>query len=115
MSPPVDANRRTHLANERTFLAWWRTGFTALAVALGVGRIAPELTDGPSWPYAAIGAGYAVLGVALIAYGSRRQRAVEEAIAAGRFDRLRATPLFGLSILAIALGVASLVLVIAQP
>ena len=29
-----DATRRTRLANERTYLAWWRTGLTSLAVSL---------------------------------------------------------------------------------
>jgi putative membrane protein len=36
----ADATRRTHLANERTRLALWRTGLTAIAVALAVGRVA---------------------------------------------------------------------------
>ncbi len=39
----ADATRRTRLANERTELAWWRTGLTALAVALAIGRVVPEL------------------------------------------------------------------------
>src|SRR5437870_13076633 len=30
----LDATRRTRLANERTYLAWWRTGLTSLAVSL---------------------------------------------------------------------------------
>lgn len=34
----ADALRRTRLANERTHLAWWRTGLAALAVSLGAGR-----------------------------------------------------------------------------
>src|SRR4249920_3427477 len=46
LTEAVDATRRTHLANERTQLAWWRTGLTALAVALGVGRVVPELAGG---------------------------------------------------------------------
>ena len=29
-----DYTHRTLLANERTYLAWWRTGLTALTVAL---------------------------------------------------------------------------------
>ena len=41
----VDATRRTYLASERTELAWWRTGLTALAVALGVGRVVPGLDE----------------------------------------------------------------------
>ena len=47
-----DATRRTRLANERTYLAWWRSGLTALAVAVGAGKIAPEVTGGSSWPFA---------------------------------------------------------------
>ena len=31
----ADALRRTRLANERTYLAWWRSALTALAVAVG--------------------------------------------------------------------------------
>ena len=29
----VDATRRTRLANERTYLAWWRTGLASLVTA----------------------------------------------------------------------------------
>jgi putative membrane protein len=39
----IDATRRTLLASERTELAWRRTGLTALAVALAVGRVVPGL------------------------------------------------------------------------
>jgi putative membrane protein len=40
---PVDASRRTRLANERTYLAWMRSSLTALAVAVGAGKIVPTL------------------------------------------------------------------------
>ena len=77
----LDATRRTVLANERTALAWWRTGLTSLAVALAVGRIVPELGDASrSWPYTVIGIGFALYGVALIAYGTSRSRAVIRAL-----------------------------------
>jgi uncharacterized membrane protein YidH (DUF202 family) len=33
-----DATRRTRLANERTYLAWLRSGLTALAASFGAGR-----------------------------------------------------------------------------
>ena len=33
---------RTHLANERTFLAWARTGFTAIALGLGAAQLLEE-------------------------------------------------------------------------
>ena len=77
-----DATRRTHLANERTQLAWWRTGLTALAVALAIGRVVPELGGSPTrWPYTVVGAGFAVYGVGLILYGNVRSREVMEALA----------------------------------
>jgi putative membrane protein len=109
-----DASRRTYLANERTELAWWRTGLTSLAVSLGVGRLIPELGGGPDWPYAVIGAGYAVLGVGFILYGSWRERAVRQAIERGDFAypdrRIFAT----LTSLAVLLGIATFVLVVAE-
>jgi putative membrane protein len=78
-----EALRRTRLANERTYLAWWRTGLTAFAVSIGTGRIVPALTDEQRWPYAIAGAGFAVVGVLLIGYGLVRQRAVDRAIETG--------------------------------
>jgi uncharacterized membrane protein YidH (DUF202 family) len=62
-----DATRRTRLANERTYLAWWRTGLTAVAVAFGAGKLVPEVAGGTQWPYEVIGIGFAVLGVLFIA------------------------------------------------
>jgi putative membrane protein len=75
LAGPAVAPRRTALASERTQLAWWRTGLAAFAVALGVGRVVPELANsGARWPYVLVGVGFAVYGIVLIAYGSRRAR-----------------------------------------
>jgi putative membrane protein len=82
----VDATRRTRLANERTFLAWWRSGLTAFAVAIGAGKLVPAVADDvDAWPYELLGAGFALLGVAFVGYGWVRQRAVERALAAGSY------------------------------
>ena len=81
-----DATRRTHLANERTYLAWWRTGLTCLAVSLGAGKLVPSIADQTSWPYEILGAGFAVLGVAFIAYGMRRQREIRDAVTRDEFE-----------------------------
>jgi putative membrane protein len=83
-----DATRRTRLANERTYLAWWRSGLAALAVGIGAGKLVPELADGASWPYELLGVGYALLGVAFIGYGHRRQLLVEEAVRRGEWAPL---------------------------
>src|SRR4051812_466811 len=83
----VDATRRTRLANERTQLAWWRTGLTALAVAVAIGRVIPDLNaESEQWPYTAVGAAFAIYGVALIAYGSSRARQVMDALSRGQFS-----------------------------
>jgi putative membrane protein len=82
----VDATRRTRLANERTFLAWWRSGLTAFAVAIGAGKLVPAVADDvDAWPYELLGAGFALLGVAFVGYGWVRQRAVDRALAAGSY------------------------------
>jgi putative membrane protein len=107
-----EASRRTYLANERTELAWWRTGLTALAVSLGVGRLIPELGTGADWPYAALGSGYAVLGLGFIVYGSWREREVRRAVERGEFA-YPSTRMFGaLTTLAVVLGLATLALVV---
>lgn len=80
-----DATRRTRLANERTYLAWWRSGLTALAVALAVGKIVPQFSGGASWPWAILGGLYGVLAIAFIAYGYLRLRAIDAAIRRGDF------------------------------
>lgn len=82
----VDATRRTRLANERTELAWWRTGMTVFALALAVSRVIPELADTTHrWPYVLAGIAFALYGTALIAYGSSRRRSVERALSRGEF------------------------------
>ncbi len=81
----ADATHRTRLANERTELAWWRTGLTALAVALGVGRVVPELNNtAVRWPYVIAGVGFAVWGILTIGYGSRRGARVERVLTGDR-------------------------------
>ena len=109
-----DATRRTHLANERTYLAWWRTGLTCLVVALGAGKLVPSLSDQARWPYEALGAGFAVLGLAFIAYGMRRERQIRDAVARGGFEHPDDRVLVAMTALGMALGVALLVLTVIQ-
>jgi uncharacterized membrane protein YidH (DUF202 family) len=80
-----DGSKRTHLANERTLLAWWRTGFTLLAVAIAVGRIVPAIAGESAWPYEIIGAGFGAAGVLFIWFGRHRQRAVDAALERGEY------------------------------
>jgi putative membrane protein len=76
---------RTRLANERTFLAWWRTGIGALAAGLASARLVPELANSPHhWPYVALGVMLAGLGTICLGYAQWRRLSVDRAIAAGR-------------------------------
>jgi putative membrane protein len=110
-----DASRRTLLASERTLLAWLRTGLTVLAVALGVGRIAPELSGSKTvWPYAVLGTGYALLGIAFVGYGLWRGREVDRAIRLGRWVDLDDRFMWALGIATILLGLATVALIVAN-
>jgi putative membrane protein len=84
----VDATRRTHLANERTYLAWLRSGLTALAVGLGVAKFLPDFSKGESWPYVVLGIGFCVLGMLMIGTGIRRLRSVTTDLEHGRYEPL---------------------------
>ena len=64
---------RTQLAAERTMLAWWRTGLASLAVAVGVGRLLPEIGgEQTTWPYVALGLAFAFYACGLFLYGTVR-------------------------------------------
>ena len=110
----VDATRRTHLASERTYLAWWRTGLTALTVGIGAGKLVPALTNGTTWPYTVIGAGFALLGIVCIAYAAVRRREVDEALARGDFVRPDDRVIALMTVLGALLGLLVLVIVIVE-
>jgi len=108
-----DATRRTRLANERTYLAWWRTGLAALAVGVGIGKLLPEHTStSVNWAYEVVGVAFSVLGIAFIAVGLQRARAVEEALDRGSFAPLNPTLLAALVGAGVLLGLGAIGLVI---
>ncbi len=114
MDEERDATRRTLLANERTFLAWWRGGLTALAVSLGAGALVPQLTSASRWPFAVLGIGFAVLAITFIAYGSHRHRAVEEALRRGEFAPLDARVVIAMGALGVLLGLLTILAVLVE-
>ena len=107
-----DATRRTRLANERTYLAWWRTGLAAFAVALGTGRVVPELTHGVRWPYVVIGTGFALLGLAFTGYAFRRHLEVETAVSRGEYARPDDRFLAAATVGGLVLGIALVVVIV---
>jgi putative membrane protein len=110
----TEAERRTSLANERTQLAWWRTGLTAIAVALGVGRVLPELAESSTttWPYTVLGVGFALYGIALIGYGTRRARALDRELGALPSIRKAEHTLMLLTVSGVLLGFATVLLIL---
>ncbi len=106
-----DVTRRTRLANERTYLAWWRSGLTALAVSLAVGKLAPGLVAGAAWPYELVGIGYAALGLAFLVYGERRRRQVERELVSGGFPPLAEGVALALTLSGVALALATLLVI----
>ncbi len=104
--------RRTRLAAERTLLAWWRTGLTALAVGIGIGRIVPEVSDATHrWPYAVLGVLFAAYAIVLMAVGSRRLFVVDRALARGGYAQLEARTIALLTAGAITLSLLTAVVI----
>jgi putative membrane protein len=101
-----DATRRTRLATERTYLAWWRTGLTCLAVGFGAGRLVPDLSKGTNWPFEVIGVAFALVGVG---------KQVEEALARADYAPLRDRAALVFASIGALLGLATLVLLVVHP
>jgi uncharacterized membrane protein YidH (DUF202 family) len=109
-----DATRRTYLAQERTLLAWWRSGMAAIAVAVAVGRLVPDLLQVSPEPFVALGIGFAALGIGFFAVGSVRDRAVRRDLERGGFRPLSGAAVWGLATLMIVLALATLALLLVE-
>jgi len=106
-----DGTRRTALAAERTWLAWWRTGLGASAVAIGVGRLLPGLAGGEHWPLTLLGIGYGLLAVAILIIGAVRQNRVASALRTGAYSELSPKLVWWLTLGTVVLGLGTLVAV----
>ena len=88
--PGADTRTRDHLANERTYLAWVRTGVSVMLVGLAVARFLTTDTGTTGHvdplPLSA-GALLVVVGAAGIGYGTIRYRRVAADIDAHRRTR----------------------------
>ncbi len=106
-----DVTRRTWLAAERTWLAWWRTGVGASAVAVGVGRIVPELTHGARWPWRVLGIAYGLIAVAVLVLGGIRQQRTADALRRGSYSELSSPLVLWLTAAAVVVSLGAVVLV----
>ncbi len=110
-----DATRRTRLANERTYLAWWRTGLTTFAVSVGAGKLIPEVSSGAAWPFEALGIAFALVGLLFITYGYVRQKQVEEALERGEYAPFATQAGLVFAALGVFLGIATITVIVVQP
>ena len=101
-----DATRRTRLANERTFLAWWRTALAAIGISVAVGKVLPELLDEQRWPYAVLGLVLAALGVCVTATGWWRYRTLDRSLGGAEDARTPDVVLAALTVALIGVGIS---------
>lgn len=110
----VDATRRTHLANERTYLAWLRSGLTAVAVGLGIAKVLPSLEEGPARHLVALGIGFCLLGLALMIFGAFRLRRVDRALQRGEFGPLDDRASLAIGVLAALLATLTVLVLVLE-
>jgi putative membrane protein len=80
-SPPAP-DARYELANERTYLAWLRTGLALVAAGVAAERLLPAA--GVEWVRQAIGVSLVLAGAITVGLARRRWSAVDLAMKAGR-------------------------------
>ena len=112
--PPDDVTHRTLLAAERTWLAWWRSGIAASTAAVAVGGVVPELVEGGRTAYVLLGVGYAGLATAVFALAALRRRQVQRALERGEFEGVSEPGVLALTLVAMLLSLATLVVIIVQ-
>jgi putative membrane protein len=84
--PDEESRARTHLANERTFLAWFRTGITLIALGLAAAQFLTLESSG-GFPIVHVLASILVLtGIALALTGAARYLAGRQHIEAMDFQ-----------------------------
>jgi putative membrane protein len=114
-SDRFDPTRRTLLAAERTWLAWWRTGIAAATAAVGVGGLVPNLVEGSRWPYEVLGAGYAAVAIGVFAFAIVRQQRVDAALRRGEQPSMDLSWVIALTLAGGVLALATLAVVVVQP
>lgn len=112
--PEADATRRTRLAAERTWLAWWRSGIAAATAAVAVGGVVPELVEGGRTAYVVLGVGYSAVAAAMFGAAALRRHRIERALDRGDWAGVGERGALALTLAGMALALGTLVVIIAQ-
>ena len=105
--PNTGSVARDHLANERTYLAWLRTGISVAALGVAVAKFAPHRGGH------AVAAGLILLGAGLLvsAYGTYRYRNVARQLDSGVFTPAGFAPIATAAVVTLLALIAVLVLI----
>ncbi len=106
-----DSRARTHLANERTFLAWLRTGLSLIALGLATAQFLRGMFPGGMGAATALAAVFIVAGTVMVIFGGKRFVDARRAIEAETYTPLN-TPVVASVIFVAIAGVLSLVYVL---
>ena len=108
MEPDPDSRARTHLANERTFLAWFRTGVTLVALGLAAAALLTQ-DSGRALPLNRELAAVAILiGAFLVVVGAYRYLTGRDRIDAAAFRPAGTSVLVAAAAILVTTGIAFL-------
>ena len=106
----ADSRARTHLANERTFLAWFRTGLTLVALGVAAAQLLSVTTPPGVEPVPWFSSLVILIGIVLVAVGLWRYVRGSVRIKEERFQPARLSVVVS-SIVALAAGILAIALV----
>ncbi len=115
---PVDvadiAVKQAVMAAERTWLAWWRSALVALAGALAVGRVTPQLLHVASWPYVLLGVGYGLIAIGMVIVGALRHERLARVALTSTDSTLDSRLIAAFSAAGVTLAACTLAIILAQ-
>lgn len=106
----LDSRARTHLANERTFLAWLRTGLSLVALGLAAAQFLGQLLLGSPGLHTLLAYSLVLAGILLTIIGCQRFLSVQRGLGSGRFSSGRAEVIFA-TVLGLLVGCGALLVV----
>jgi len=108
------AVKQSVLAAERTWLAWWRSALVAVAGALAVGRVTPQVLHVASWPYVLLGVGYGVIAIGMVIVGALRHERLARTSVTSVDSKLDSRLVAAFSAGGVALAACTVALILAQ-